>query len=446
MKNSANLNEANFYNFCEKIFSLLNEDENLSVFLEGETTNFCRLNNSRIRQVGDIEQFETTLTYTSAKKKMVVKSSYQNNLSADLSSFEKTLASLRKEITGMDEDPYFVAIKNNGTSSLELGEEINTDEILPKVLDPIQNIDLAGIWASGLVYRATANTMGERNWFKSASFYLDYSLYTKAQKAVKGLYAGSKFDSDEYLSKIEKAREELAIMELAPRKIEKGSYRTYLAPAAVAEIVSTLNWGALSYKSYKMGQNALKDLKDEKKSFSAKFNLKENFEIGLSAPFNSLGEVAPKSLNIIEAGKLENFLVSSRSAVEFELDSNGADSDESGRSLDLGAGSLEESEILDKIGTGLYINNLHYLNWSDMQNARITGMTRFACFWVENGKIVSPIEDLRFDDTLYNIFGKNLIDLTCERSVGPNLGSYENRNLGGERVPGVLLENFTFTL
>ena len=44
-------------------------------------------------------------------------------------------------------------------------------------------------------------------------------------------------------------------------------------------------------------------------------------------------------------------------------------------------------------------------------------MTRFACFWVEEGQIVAPINVMRFDETLYRVLGENLIDLTCEREM-----------------------------
>ena len=73
-------------------------------------------------------------------------------------------------------------------------------------------------------------------------------------------------------------------------------------------------------------------------------------------------------------------------------------------------------------------------------------MTRFATFWVENGEIVCPINDLRFDETLYNIFGENLLELTKETEVFPNLYTYEKRGMGGVKVPGALVKDFTFTL
>jgi predicted Zn-dependent protease len=102
--------------------------------------------------------------------------------------------------------------------------------------------------------------------------------------------------------------------------------------------------------------------------------------------------------------------------------------------------------VLAELDTGLYLSNLHYLNWSDRPTARITGMTRYACFWVENGKIVAPIENLRFDETLYNCWGSNLIDLTDTAEFVPEVDTYGNRQLGGSWVPGMLIDDFTYTL
>lgn len=93
--------------------------------------------------------------------------------------------------------------------------------------------------------------------------------------------------------------------------------------------------------------------------------------------------------------------------------------------------------ILRTLDTGLYISNLHYLNWSDQNSRRITGMTRYACFWVESGQIKSPIQDLRFDETLYHFPESGLIGLT---------DTYEQRSVDGVKIPGLLVNDFNYTL
>jgi predicted Zn-dependent protease len=73
-------------------------------------------------------------------------------------------------------------------------------------------------------------------------------------------------------------------------------------------------------------------------------------------------------------------------------------------------------------------------------------MTRYGCFWVENGQIVSPIQDMRFDETLYKFFGQSLEALGEKSEPVPHISSYGERSLGGSLVPGMLLNSFTFTL
>ena len=81
-----------------------------------------------------------------------------------------------------------------------------------------------------------------------------------------------------------------------------------------------------------------------------------------------------------------------------------------------------------------------------LEAKRGLGMTRFACFWVEGGEIVAPIDVMRFDETLYRAFGENLIGLTRERDLILDPGTYGARSTDSARVPGALIEDFHFNL
>jgi predicted Zn-dependent protease len=236
-------------------------------------------------------------------------------------------------------------------------------------------------------------------------------------------------------------------LSLEPKDLPRGTYKTYFAPAAVADLLGMLSWGAISEASIQQGSSALAALSRHEKQLSSKFNLKENFTSGLVPRFNNLGEISPEELTLIENGVLVNSLVNSRTAKEYNKPANGANSSETLRSPEITTGNLSFEQILPSLDTGLYVSNLHYLNWSDRQTARITGMTRYACFWVENGEIVAPIENLRFDESLYRCWGEeNLVALTNFQEFIPEVGTYESRQLGGSLVPGMLVENFTYTL
>ena len=103
-------------------------------------------------------------------------------------------------------------------------------------------------------------------------------------------------------------------------------------------------------------------------------------------------------------------------------------------------------DVLSELDTGVYVNQLWYTNYSDRAAGRITGMTRFATFWVEGGQIVAPLNVMRFDESIYRMFGENLLALTAERDFIPDSETYEARTTSSMRLPGALIDNFRFTL
>jgi predicted Zn-dependent protease len=73
-------------------------------------------------------------------------------------------------------------------------------------------------------------------------------------------------------------------------------------------------------------------------------------------------------------------------------------------------------------------------------------MTRFASFWVEDGRIRAPLNVMRFDDTAYRILGSSLEALTRERSLVADTDTYGERSSLSVRTPGALLRELTLTL
>jgi predicted Zn-dependent protease len=357
------------------------------------------------------------------------------------------LAALRLDVPQLPENPYLVLPSGESTSrEVHAGELLDAESVASTVLASVADLDFAGIYAAGSLIRAYADSVGQRHWFATDTFSLDYSLFTESGQAVKETLAGSRWDQADYEAQIAAARLQLERLSQPAKTIQRGQYRTYLAPAAVHELVYMLSWGGVSEASYRQGGSCFGAMRRGEKQLSPKFTLRENFSQGLVPRFNELGEVAPQRLPLIAQGELVNLLVSSKTAKEYGLEPNGANQEEVLRSPELLPGTLQRDRILAELGTGLYVSNLHYLNWSDRPNGRITGMTRYACFWVEDGEIVAPIENLRFDDSLYQFWGENLVELTDFQAFIPDVGTYDHRNLGGVLVPGMIVDNFTYTL
>lgn len=440
------LDSSYFEKFAKLIISDLKDDEAMTLSLNGEETFFTRLSNAKVRQVTNIHQAHIDFAFIKGNKTISFNMPF-SAASGDMLVALKKLSQARDWIETLPEDPYLVRPKYYGVTKDEnLAALPKKEEMLGVILDAAAGVDLAGVFSAGDIVRATINSEGQFHWFKTRNFYLDYSLYNDKQKAVKSLYAGSAWDSSELRRNIKDAQYKLALMDRPSKKIERGEYRVYLAPSAVVELLGTLSWGGVSMGAHQRGNGSLKDLWEKKKTLSPKFTLTEDFSLGLSPRFNESGEVSPVELPLIEKGEFKNFLVSTRTANEYKVESNFASDWESMRSPVVSTGDLSRDDIYRELGTGLYLSDLHYLNWSDRETARITGMTRYACFWVENGEIVAPIEDLRFDESYYSIFGEALLRVTNFSEVSPATGSYFQRDVGGSKAPGLLLSKFKFTL
>jgi len=149
---------------------------------------------------------------------------------------------------------------------------------------------------------------------------------------------------------------------------------------------------------------------------------------------------------LIDAGTFRNCLVSPRSAKEYGVPTNGASNGETPQSFDMAAGDIPRQDVLQCLDTGVYINNVWYLNYSDRSACRMTGMTRFATFWVEHGVIQAPLNVMRFDASMYHMLGEHLLGLTRARELILNTSTYHQRSTRSSRVPGALVDDFNFTL
>ncbi len=436
-----------FNQLSETLFNNLNTGEHLKITIGGENSQFVRFSQSKVRQSGLVDDASLSIVLIKDERTCSGSFTLTGNISTDESTAMEELNRLRDEVGTLPKDPFVVMPEDTGSSREEYnGSLLNEEEAVSALSPAMQGVDLAGIWASGRIFTGNANSAGQKHWFATDTFSLDYSLITPDERMVKGTFAGSHWDQSEYENNMAKSIAKLRMMEKPGKKIKPGVYRTYIAPAGVADIVGMFSWGGVGEASIQQGDSSLCKMRQNNVKMSPCFTLSEDFTSGIVPRFNSNGELAPEKLDLILAGSLQNTLVSSRTAKEYGVQSNFAGEGESLRSPVLSPGDLNEDEVVQKIDNGIYLSNLHYLNWSDRPGGRITGMTRYACFWVENGEVIAPIENMRFDDSIYNFFGENLEAVTDKAHLHPAVETYDGREMGGVSCPGILLKSFELTL
>ena len=415
--------------------------------LSAEDSDFIRFNRSAVRQATAVRQLNWTLTLIEGKKRIDASLTLTGNAHADRDSLAGLLETLRGGIADVPDDPFLLFETEPGNSASERrGELPEPARVIDEVLAAGKGLDLVGFYASGPIYKGFSSSLGVRHWHAVENFSFGWCLYHGRDKAVKTSYAGSAWESGTFDAKMRFAREQLALLGEPPRSIQPGPYRAFLAPAAMTEILEMLSWAGFGLKSRNTKQSALIRMADQDARLSPLVTLRENTREGIASGFQGEGFLRPGSVPLVESGRLSSPLVSPRSAREYGVPTNGANGAETPESLDLAGGALPEAEALAALGTGLYIGNLWYLNFSDRSACRLTGMTRFASFWVEDGRIRAPLNVMRFDDTAYRILGDNLEALTRERDLVPDSGTYGERSTTSMRTPGALVREFALTL
>ncbi|HAK93885.1 MAG TPA: TldE/PmbA family protein [Planctomycetes bacterium] len=436
-----------FYELVDALSAKLRGGEVLLAGFSGEESDFVRFNRSRVRQAGHVSQAHFGLELVAGGHHAKGSLSVSREKSADMEGLAAMLDGLRAQLPHVPEDPYLL-YATEVRSGEQHGEDLLPDrgQALAAILGAGAGRDMVGIYAQGGICHGFANSLGQRNWFSTHSFNLDWSFYHAADKAVKSRYAGLEWSDEEFGGRVERAAGQLAVLARPPRTIAPGKYRVYLAPSAMEDFVDMLCWGGFSLKAQRTKTTPLLKMLEGEARLSPKVTIRENTAGGIAPSFQGQGFIRPGQVTLIAAGCIRDCLVSPRSGKEYGLEPNGASGDERPDSLDMDAGDIPAAEALARLGTGIWVNQTWYLNFSDRAACRVTGMTRFATFWVEGGAIAAPLNVMRFDETMYRALGENLVGLTAERDFLLNPGSYGGRSTGSARLPGALIDDFTFTL
>ena len=424
----------------------LREPEQFTLSYDAESSEFIRFNHAKVRQAGHVQQASLSFKLINDGRHANVGITLAGDPQVDRQRLAEGLQQLRETLPLLPQDPYLL-LNYNGWQSQNVQDHPlpDTAQVVEAISRAADGLDLVGFYAAGPVSRGFASSAGAFGWHQANSFNFDFSLFHANGQAVKASYAGHHWSSEGFAKRFQQAREQLQYLSRPLRTLAPGQYRAYLAPAALEEILGMLCWGGFSARSIASKSSPLQRLYGGDCAFSPLVSLDQKVTGSLSPSFS--GEGYPRSdLTLINAGLADAQLVNSRSAAEYGLTANGAGSGEAPSALNMAAGSLAQEDILKQLGTGLYISNLWYLNYSDLPAARLTGMTRFATFWVENGEIQASVSTMRFDDSAYSLLGSQLEALTRERELILSASTYSQRQTASALLPGALVSRLTLTL
>ena len=438
-----------FSSLCRYLNSQISLEENWLAWMEGEKTEYCRFNRGLIRQCGELDKNTLTLTLTKNHKQTTAIQTLTMIPAEDRDALGRLLRVMRTNLKSTPEDENYQWCDQPACSRLSTvpggfcGRAVTRD-----ILETVSGTDMVGKLLSGWIYRAFGSSQGHHHWFESHSFSVDYSVFVSADKGVKDQYTGTEWDKEYFRQRFALVKERAELLKQPAKDISGGEYRVYLAPFALHSIFSRIDFSA---RMYHENNSWLNGFYSGKPLFNPGVSLNYRTDTGLVPAFQKQGYIRPTNTLLIENGVGKQLIAGPKTAEKYSVPFNGGEE----RSIlglvdppdymEMKPGTLAQQDICNQLGDGLYISNLWYLNWSEKSQARMTGMTRYACFEVRNGQLAQPINPVRFDDSLLSILGDKLEALTAERDTLSDAYSFYQRNPGGFVLPGALIDGMTFT-
>lgn len=422
-------------------------DRRFAFWVQAEDTDFVRFTRGRVRQPGTVRQASATLRWVVGDRHAEAEVTLSGDRAEDVRRLDRLVGELDALVPRLPPDPHLMLPDGvEHTVEDDGGTAPDAAQVVQDVVEAAGEADLVGIYAGGAVHRVFRNELGQRNRFTRHGFLLDWCLVHSRDKATQARLGADVWSREALEAEMRAAREDLEALARPPVTLAPGRYRAWLGPRALAELLGLVGMDAFSAKALHEKRSPLAALADGRQQLDPRVHLAEDLLGGTAPRFGKEGFVMPERVDLVQAGRHAGALVSPRAARELGLDTTGAGVWEQPVALALAAGDLPTPEARAALGTGLWVPDLWYVNHADRNAARLTGMTRFATLWVEDGEVVGPVEPMRFDDTLYGLLGDRLERLGQEQVLLPSTSTYGSRSTDSVRTPGVLVAGLELTL
>jgi len=308
-----------------------------------------------------------------------------------------------------------------------------------------EDIKLGGIFASGRNVLAMMNTRSEHSQvFVSSDAQITMVLSHKTLKweVIAEQSAQKKSDLDP-----DKLHTELAFLlqhyqNDPAEQVPLGSYDIVFGPAAIAELVDTMNWIGFNGGLMKRGFSFLNEEQVGKKVLGSQFTLVDDPTRIETYPFSkdSTG-IERKPFGLFDAGVFKGFTWYQDDADEFGAQPTGHNVMH--KSLVVSAGDKPINTLEELVNTPrekdiLYIPYIHYMNFVNPSKALITGSSRFGALLLKKDGSVAVPYNVRLTQSLLDIFGEKIAWISNRQTVYNTSSSYGARNPKALVVPNLI--------
>ncbi len=196
-----------------------------------------------------------------------------------------------------------------------------------------------------------------------------------------------------------------AIESRAPQRLDPGLYTVILEPQAVADLLGFLGFSfdaraadeGRSFLSKKGGGNVLGE-----KVFGENVTL-------WSDPFDARVPGSPWSGNAVPAEKMtwvEKGVVKNLIYNRYWAQKNERKPTPSPSNVLMEGGTAKLEDLIASTERGLLVTHFWYIRFLQPQTLQLTGLTRDGLFYIEKGKVVRPVMNFRFNQSVVTMLNK----------------------------------------
>lgn len=212
-----------------------------------------------------------------------------------------------------------------------------------------------------------------------------------------------------------------------PADIEPGDYTVIFEPSAMLEFFAFMAWN-MGARDADEGTTVFAGKVGEK-LFSEKLDISLKTDVPeLPAPTFGDAGLAVEPRTWVKNGVLERLRHG-----RFWAQKKGVEPDPTMFPVFMEGEDNTVDDLVKKCKRGLLVKNLWYIRYVDRRELLLTGMTRDGVFLVEDGKIVKPVKNLRWNESPI-VFLNNIVAMSKPERVGHYA-----------MLPGVMSEGFTFS-
>jgi len=295
----------------------------------------------------------------------------------------------------------------------------------------------AGFWEDTNGFSAMMNSKGLFAYNASTNVNFSITVRTEDGKgsgwATRGYNDVNKMDT----GKVTKISTDKAVKSATAKAIEPGKYTVILEPAAVAVLLERI-FGGLDARQADEGRSFLSmpggKTRLGEKLVDERVNIYSD-PLNPDLPTNTwTGDGRPQEkISWIEKGVVKNLSYS-----RYWAEKKGVKAIPGPDSAIMQGGTKTLEELIAGTKKGILVTRLYYIRDVDPQSLLLTGLTRDGTFYIENGKILYPVKNFRFNESPV-IMLNNLEEI----GITERIVSEESNN--NYLLPPLKVRDFTFT-